>query len=203
FDIYSAAIQPYAPMPVTGLTARDTIVNGKVAVLVSWKYSDETTFGFPLPFGFSFQMQKHDTSISTEAGNVLHYLDTLPLSKSEYTVIVHSGRFQSIPDSVSHSPNLRVAEEAENSSIRLSENPAMVGKDERLTVDCNSDCSATLTFYDALGREIAPEVRDPEIASHHEFHFTLPDAGVRFYRLEEVFDSEVRVITGKIIVAGH
>jgi hypothetical protein len=198
-DIYSSQIQPYAPMPVTNLIVRDTIVNGKPAAILSWTYLPVTTFGYLLPAGLKFQVQKNDSLILLQNyNNKLRFLDTNVSSISEYEVNVISGRFHSITDSVQYLPKAGVGSVLSNSSIRFVSEPAVVGREDRLIVDCGAACSVTLLLYDELGREVGPPISDENISLHHEFLFTPERAGATFYVVKESSTSGSKEFVGKI-----
>ncbi len=199
-DIYTAIVQPFAPMPVTELGARDTLVNGKRALIVTWQYKPESTFGYPLPAGYQFDVAKDGTRLALQDSNELSFLDTNAQTGNEYEVTVLSGVYHSITDSIPVGDAGVAAAEIAPPSFHFLNSPAMVGSEDVLVLDCPEACKVSLLFFDAIGREIGPAVSDGYSSSHHEIAFLPANAGVRFFALREASASGTKEIYGKLIV---
>jgi hypothetical protein len=199
-EIYTSIVQPFAPMPVTNLTAHDTNVNGKLVTILTWQYTPETTFGYPLPTGYQFKVAKDGSLIGSQNGNMLTFADTNGQTGREYEVTVQSGSLHSITDSV-QSVKSGVAEQVlQNSSIRFANEPAIAGREDNIIIDCGEACSATLTFYDELGREVGAAMSDGIVSAHHELQFMPEAVGVKFFVLKESSSTGSTEMVGKISV---
>jgi hypothetical protein len=175
-------------------------VNGKPAVVLSWQYTPETTFGYPLPAGYEFDVAKDGTRLALNPSNELSFLDTNGETGHEYEVTVFSGNYQSITDSVANGNSAVSAEETYPSTFHFLNSPAIAGLEDDLVLDCTKACRISLTFYDALGRKIGPAVSDNIFAPHHAVAFVPDDAGVRFFALREYLESGDKEMFGKLLV---
>ncbi len=199
-DIYMSVVRPYAPMPVTNLAVHDTTVNGKIATVLTWKYSPETTFGYPLPSGYQFDVAKDGSQLALQNGDTLSFLDTNAVQSQDYEVTVQSGSLHSITDSVQNVKSGVSEQTPQYSSIRFVNEPASVGRKDALFIDCGEACSVALTFYDELGRIIGSPIGDGSISSGHELHFTPSLAGVEFFKVKETSSSGVVQVVGKLSI---
>ena len=201
-EIYTSIVQPFAPMPVTNLVSHDTTVNGKPATVLTWQYTPETTFGYPLPAGYHFDVAKDGSTLALQGESMLSFIDTNAQQGHEYEVTVRSGSFHSTTDSVLNAKSGVANQILPNSSVRFTNEPAIAGREDNFIVDCGEACSVTLTFYDELGREIGTPTSDGIVAAHHELQFMLEAVGVRFFVLKESSFSGAMEIVGKISVIG-
>lgn len=202
-DIYTAIVQPFAPMPVTNLTAHDTIVNGKHVSLVSWKYVPETTFGYSLPSGYKFTIVKDGVHLALVDSSELSVLDTNAKTGHEYEVTVRSGNYRSTTDSVANGNSGVLAKGIPPASIRFTNSPATAGSEDNLVADCPANCRVSVTFYDELGRQLTPALTDGALSSHHEISFAPCSAGVWFYELRETTAVGTMEAFGKLSVMGE
>ena len=199
-EIYTSIVQPFAPMPVTQLASHDTTVNGKPAAVLTWQYTPETTFGYPLPAGYEFDVAKDGSRVSLQPGDILQFVDTNIQKGNEYEVTVVSGRYRSITDSVANAKNAVALQVPNVSSIRFTNEPAVAGREDQLFLDCGEACRVSIAFYDALGRELSSAMSDGIVAAHHQLEFTPEEPGVQFFVIKEISATSSREITGKISV---
>ncbi|HEX5315835.1 MAG TPA: sialidase family protein, partial [Candidatus Kapabacteria bacterium] len=202
-EIYTAIVQPFAPMPVTQLAAHDTTVDGKPATVLTWQYTPETTFGYPLPKGYQFAVAKDGSQASLQPGELLQFVDTNIQNGNEYEVTVVSGSYRSITDSLENAKNAVAMQAPIVSSVRFLNEPAIAGREDQLLLDCGEACRVTLTFYDELGREVGRAVSDDAVSTHHEIGFSPTRPGAEFFVLKESSSSGTKEITGKLSIIGE
>ncbi len=198
-EIYTSIVQPFAPMPVTNLARRDTMMNGKKASLLSWDYTPETTFGYPLAGGYQFDIAKDGATLGITGGDSLFFVDTNAEAGKEYEVAVLSGRYRSITDSIPNG-NSSVASAIGPVSFYFGTSPAEVGHEDVLSIQCPAACKVTLMFFDELGRPLGPALTDESFSAQHTISFIPENAGVRFFVIHEMAAGASREIFGKILV---
>lgn len=199
-EIYTATVQPFAPMPVTQLATHDTTVNGKPGAVLTWQYTPETTFGYPLPAGYEFDVAKDGSRVSLQPGDILQFVDTNIQKGNEYEVTVVSGSYRSITDSIPNAKSAVAVQTPDISSIRFSNEPAIAGREDQLFLNCSEACRVSITFFDELGREVGPAMSDDLVSTHHAIAFTPEEPGVQFFVMKEISSTSSKEITGKISV---
>ena len=199
-DIYTAVVQPFAPMPVTDLAAHDTLINGRHISFVSWQYVPQTTFGYPLGGGYQFAIAKDGIVLVTRDSSKLSFLDTNAQTGNEYEITVLSGKYRSVTDSVANGSSDVSQGVIPAVSIRFANSPARSGVKDDLIMDCPADCRVSLLFYDELGRERIPAMTDRALSTHHEISFFPDNPGVWFYELKISARTGSRELFGKLSV---
>ena len=199
-EIYTAIVQPLAPMPVTKIAAHDTIADGKTGTVLTWEYTPETTFGYSLPVGYEFSVGKDNSPIAMVPGNQLTYLDTT-IEGHTYSVTVISGNYRSVADTVQIG-NAGVSQNAiaNGLTVRFANQPAFASRENEAHIQSDRTGHVTLTFYDELGRTIGQPLTDGVLSNEHELRFTPGEQGVRFFTLKEYSSDGEREIAGKIAV---
>ncbi len=198
-DIYTATVQPFAPMPVSNLVARDTMVNDKKATVISWDYTPETTFGYPLLNGYIFLTRKNSGKLDSINSSTMQFVDT-SAGLGYYKVSVLANGLESVRDSVSNLPR-SVQGGGSTSGVRVAilRQPATVGLPDAITIECERPCSVTLLFYDELGRAIGEPIEDAFLSNKHVLPFTPVSTGVSFYVLRVATSDGVWQKTGRLL----
>ncbi|MDP4200409.1 MAG: sialidase family protein [Bacteroidota bacterium] len=198
-DIYTAKVQPFAPMPVSNLAVRDTTVNGKKAVVIAWDYTPETTFGYPLSEGYTFLTWKDAGKLDTLSSSTLQFVDTSS-TLGYYKVSVLASGLESIRDSGSNLPR-SVSGDLNVSGVHvlLLRQPAVVGNPDAIRIESDVPSSLSLTFYDELGRTVCEPESDGAISTKHTITFTPQQSGVMFYVIRGVTATGVWQRTGRLL----
>jgi hypothetical protein len=201
-EIYTAIVQPFAPMPITDLTASDTTIEGKPAILLTWHYTPETTFGYPLS-GYQFEIVIDNLPDTLLEGTTLSLLDTNVQQGHQYSFRVTSGGYRSAPDTIVTS-KAGVREDISSSglSIRFAKEPGIAGQENVARIESDRATRIELTFYDELGRVTGNTLTDNQISTQHEINFTQT-SGVKFYILRAFYSNGVCAISGKIVAIAH
>jgi len=200
-DIYTAIVEPFAPMPVSNLVALDTVIGGKQETLLTWEYKSETTFGYPLPAGYQFDLTNDGTHIHMLPSGNTSYLDTNAAASNEYGVTVLSGKYRSTTDSVRSGTSFVILRADKSSpAIRLSKSPAIAGRQEILSFQSTRQGTVVLSLYNELGQMMGAPMDDRGTGFAHEFRFTPVTPGVRFYLLQETTESGASEMAGKFVV---
>ena len=203
-DIYTAIVQPFAPMPVSNLIATDTTVNGKAAEVLTWQYTPETTFGYPLASSYEFVVGRDTNVLGSLSSDRLSYIDTNSARGNLYKVTVVSGNYQSITVTIpSGKADVRERQLITDMSWKLLQQPATAGNPDVLLLQSQREGTVALTFYDELGRAIDEPLWDRNISTAHELHFSLSHPGVTFFVIREYAPAGVRELTGKIAVTAE
>jgi hypothetical protein len=198
-EIYTAIVQPFAPMPITNLTATDTTIEGKSVILLTWQYTPETTFGYPLS-SYQFEIVKDNLPDTLLDGTTLSFLDTNVQQGHHYAVRVTSGGYRSAPDTIVTS-KATVREDISSSglAIHFANEPGIAGQENVARIQSDRATRIELTFYDELGRATGSALTDDQISTQHEINFTPSSDGVKFYILRAFYSNGIRAISGRIV----
>jgi hypothetical protein len=178
-DVYTATVQPYAPMPVENLTVHDTVINGAHAQVIRWTYLPQTTFGYGLPKDYYFIVDNIFSADTVRNGQLLS-VDMTSDTLRTYRVCVVADGFRSIEKQVLRTMAGVGNPESVSVSVGFSRQPASVNETENVSITSETASSVTLILYDELGREIAA-VTDPTISLQHTLRFTPTEIGASYY----------------------
>ncbi len=192
-EIYTANVDPYTPLPVTDLEAHDTTVGGRPGTVLTWTDPVRTVFGYPIagPVLYTVYVDSTELTVLGASG----FVDT---SSSEGHIYrVYDGSWDSVRGSKA---GVELAARSETVSVRWASEPAVLDREDRLTVESEEPGRVSVVFYDALGRALGPPMSDDMVSSHHELVFTPTRTGAQFFVLQETTSRGVRAITGKVTV---
>ncbi len=203
-DVYTAAVQPFAPMPVANLIATDTTVNGVTTTLLKWDYKPETTFGFPLPDNYYFSITRDSVLVQTipANGRTVTVYDTGSSGGHKFGVTVISGSMRSRTAwSDTRKGGVGRGTSFPQRSVLLVRSNQNGGAGCTLLLHGGETAKVSLSIYDEFGRVVAMPLSDEPVSSEQEVQIPLGSAGVRFYVLREESPGNVaRVTVGKFIV---
>jgi hypothetical protein len=180
--MFSATVEPYAPLPVRDLSAHDTVVNGKKAVVLQWAYDPVSTFGFPIT-DYRFHLARGGDSLAMVSASERIYLDTTAvLSGYTYDVRVETASSSSVAATVRYGSQKVSDRDAIASTYRFL-NALEAGREGRLRVTTAVPCHLNVSVYDEVGRELSQLTSDAALASKHTIAFTPSAQGVLFFRV--------------------